>query len=558
MHQNGFHRDLGSCPIQADRPVGASPREGDCYAVLQAQIDRLTDIHATAPVDWELVVQSAETILRDQGKDWSVGVWLTAGLFHTRGLAGLADGIHALRDLVTTYWDDMSPPATRLRGRRNQMQWLLDLLNEQLSRIDVSFVSLPGPLHAALLADWDALDTAWQLHDSDPPAFYGLRASLAHLPTEATNDREPVLEDGASADHNAGHVWTDASTTSERQGFAQGVAVSPASGGTDAADESGSPIKTRTLPPAVSDTTLFAPSADSDPGALADAGLAALRPLLDWCLNECPTLPLLFRLNRVCAWATLVQAPPAVQGLTRLPPPADQVVVGYEQILQGGQAEAALHFAESRLIGHRYWLDLNHTSHAALIRLGATDAAETVAFETRHLLGRLPELTAMTFSDGRPFASAQTLDWLQALDTPGSCHSEGEDVDGVSRLVHRAQTDAAQGRLGDALTALQGAVQCATSGRERFRLRLAQCMLLQRVDTQTDARPLLQSLIHELDAHHLCHWEPALAVETLQLAASVESRYSAPKTWTDGSMLARLASLDLPAAWQLSQSPATT
>src|SRR3546814_19508265 len=76
----------------------------------------------------------------------------------------------------------MSPPAKRLRGRRNQMQWLLDQLTEALD--EQSLMQMPAikpALHAALLEDWNALDAAWQQSDDDAPAFYGLAAILRRL-----------------------------------------------------------------------------------------------------------------------------------------------------------------------------------------------------------------------------------------------------------------------------------------------------------------------------------------------------------------------------------------
>src|SRR3546814_5579944 len=82
-------------------------------------------------------------------------------------------------DLIETYWEDMSPPAKRLRGRRNQMQWLLDQLTEALD--EQSLMQMPAikpALHAAMLEDWNALDAAWQQRDDEAPAFYGLAAIL--------------------------------------------------------------------------------------------------------------------------------------------------------------------------------------------------------------------------------------------------------------------------------------------------------------------------------------------------------------------------------------------
>jgi len=506
-----FDRNLGASPVRADHPAGDDPRDGEAYAAMRGQIDQLTDIHASGVVDWNAVARLGAQILKDEGKDLSAGAWLALALLHTRALAGLADGVHVLRDLVATYWDEMSPPAARLRGRRNQMQWLLDQLGEIIQDPQAEFAPLQPDVHSELLADWEVLDAAWQQHDGEAPAFYGLRAALTNLPVE--RPAEPAPE-------------------------------APAPGGLPgAAITAAAPV-----------ASAAAPAAGSDPEAVAEAGLASLRPLIDWYLQEHPTLPLLFRLNRICAWAALEQAPPAQNGATRLPPPPDQAMVGFEKIAQGGDPQAVIHFAESRLIGHRYWLDLNRASHAALSRLGAKDAAMAVAFETGRLLARLPQLADMKFSDGRPFADPDTQAWLQALG--GDAPRAAGGADPVAELAAAADADAVAGKLNEALDNLQAAARHAGSQRDNFRLRLAQCSLLQRFDARADMRPLLATLIEELDAHRLATWEPDLARQALKLAAAVELRYGASGAGPNESMLARLASLDLRAAWQLSQSTA--
>ncbi|MDH0736665.1 type VI secretion system protein TssA [Achromobacter sp. AGC78] len=521
-----FDRDVGQQPIQADHPAGVSPRDGEAFAALKAHIDQLTDIHASTAVDWTSVVALANGILKQEGKDLAVGTWLAAGLLETAGLTGLGEGIRVLRDLVATYWEDMSPAVTRMRGRRNQIQWLLDHLNERLQAGRDSYPAMPAAAHAAMLEDWEALDSEWQRHDDEAPAFYGLRSALRNLPVEAPAQPEPVVDAAPQ----------------------QAPAIAPAAAQA-AVSRSAAP------PPAAS--IAAPPAAGADPGAAADAALTGLRPLVDWYLQTQPTLPLLFRLNRVCAWATLEQTPPAQGGVTLLMPPPLQIVSSFEQIAQTGEPQAVVQFAESHLITHRYWLDLNRASHAALTRLGAADAAACVGFETGRLVARLPQLAGMKFNDGQPFADAQTLAWLESFTGAGEgASTTHDDADDLQSLSSAAEADAAAGRLDDALDRLQEAARRTEGLRKRFRLRLAQCALLHRFDDRADIRALMSPLIDELDAHRLQQWEPELARQALALAAAVELRYGAEDAGPSHPLLAKLASLDCRAAWQLSQSTA--
>lgn len=536
-------RSLGSVPVTSTQPAGKNPRDGETFAALQAQIDRLTDLHAGQPVEWPIVARLASKILQEEGKDLAAGVWLTVALLREQGLPGLADGIGVLRDLVEQWWEEMSPPASRLRGRRNQIQWLLDQLNDLFDEAYVTQVPpMPAARHAEMLADWDALDEAWQSHDTEAPAFYGLAAVFRRLPVE---DDSPAPEVEASAAPSAEAEPAQAATTAPPVApVAQpsaGAAVVPVGAPASAA-------------PAVA--AVHAPDGNnSDAPAALETALASLHPMVSWMVQEHPTAPVLFRLNRMCAWAALEQCPPAQGRETRLPSPG-QVLDAYRRVMEGGDPLAVIRFAESRLVAMPYWLDLNRVSHAALTELNADAAARVLADDTAHFLARMPGLAQLTFNDGQPFADAATQSWLQALQRADAGAADAVVQDMIEALARDAESQAVAGRLNEALAQLQGAVRVATGGRDGFRLRLAQCSLIHRFDAKTDIRPLVASLVEEAEACRLTSWEPELARQALELAAGAELRHGRDGVPPVVPMLGRLASLDVNAAWQLSQSTA--
>lgn len=529
-------RSLGSSPISANLALGSDLRAGETFEALQNQIDRLNDIHASSSTAWPIVVQLAGKILREEGKDLACGTWLTLGLFHQRGLPGLADGIHMLRELVETYWETMSPPVNRIRGRRNQMQWLLDQLSAELDEQAVSQMpALDNTLHAEMLEDWNALDAFWQDRDDQAPAFYGLAAVLRRLPAQTPVQSEPV----SVADQGAQAVSSEpAAAPVNMAGSAPAAATVPPSATNQA--------------PSLAVAAAVPASADQANEAVEKA-LATLQPLVDWFVQELPTAPILFRLNRICAWTTLERAPLAEGRATRLPPPAGQLIDSFEQVVQIGEPEAVVRFAESRLAGFPCWLDLNRASHQALTQLGAGEAAAAVAFEVSRLNARLPQLAQLTFNDGRSFADSATQAWLQGLGAASAATASSADA--ITTLIQDAESKAADGRLNEALEHLQSAMVQADSRRTSFRLRLAQCSLIHRFDAKTDLRALMLPLLEDIDAHHLEGWEPELGRQALTLAAGIELRYGANDVKPAVSaMLGRLSRVDVGAAWQLSQS----
>ncbi|MDS1139744.1 type VI secretion system protein TssA [Pusillimonas sp. SM2304] len=532
MYDTLAERNLGSSPISATPPLGGDPRAGETFAALQTQIDRLNDIHASTSIEWPVVAQLASKILREEGKDLACGTWLALGWFHQHGLPGLADGIHVLRGLVENFWDTMSPPTTRLRGRRNQMQWLLDQLSEAFGeQASGQMPALDEALHAQMLEDWNVLDELWQGHDDQAPAFYGLAAVLRRLPVQVPEQSEEVQGAAMQGDQAAG----SAPPTSAAANTNAAVA-SPAS---------------KQAPAAMA--PIAVPASAAQASEAVEHALAALHPLVDWFVQELPTAPILFRLNRICAWTTLDQLPQSQGRTTRLPAPAGQIIDSFVQIVQTGEPEAVVRFAESRLASFPCWLDLNRASHHALIQLGANEGAAAVAFETSRLNARLPELAQLAFNDERPFADSVTQIWLQSLDATSVATAEA-GADDIAVLMREAESKAAEGKLNEALEHLQGAAHQVDGRRDGFRLRLAQCGLIHRFDAKTDMRALMLPLLEAIDAHRLEDWEPELARQALALAAGIELRYGVNDASPAAAILGRLSRVDVRAAWQLSQS----
>lgn len=388
--------DLGTLAVSDAQPAGSNPRDGDAFGALQAEIDKLTDINAPQGPDWNRVTELATTVLSTQGKDLSAAIWLTSAWLRRDGTPGLVDGVHVLRGLHDTFWEDMTPPPARLRARRNQLAWLLEDIEKTLADV-ASQMPLPPEAHEALLADWDALDAQWQARDSDAPSLFKLRRVFGALPQTAPPQAEPEPVAAAATP-----------TTSQPAPPLPRAAPAPA--------------PATVLPP---QPVLPAPPASvASTTALEDSVervLDALQPLLAMGQAQWPTLPWLYTLGRVRAWSTLERVPPTQGDNTFVPPPNAQEREALARVLSAGDAATIVAHAESRVPLHRFWLDLNRASHAALLRLpDGGPAAAVVAAETARLLARLPGLAGLRFSDGQPFADDATRTWLASLDAGSS------------------------------------------------------------------------------------------------------------------------------------------
>lgn len=510
---------LGAAPISDAQPAGANPREGTTYNAAQEQIDKLTNINASSGVDWARVADLCARVLREEGKDLNAAVWLLCAWTSSHGIEGLGCGIHVLRDVLENYWSDLTPAVSRLRARRNQCEWLLEWLDTKLA---TPFEPVAASHLQRLVDDWDAIDSFWRSQDSDGPGFFRMRRRLLDLPVEA--EVAAVVEPVALATEPATGPGVQPPTQQAPAAPRVAPAIAPMLTAVDVAVETNDSLEK-------SINSVF----------------GSLTPVINFCLEQQATLPLLYRLSRQMAWMTIEQAPPAQANVTRLPAPPENQLESFTRLQASADPLDILRFCENRLGTYPFWLDLNRASHAALIRLGpgASTAASCVVQETRQLISRLPALAELSFADGQPFADGVTRAWIDELLQVDMKDAGGLDV--IDQLIVDAKQAATEGLLEEALSRLQSRVQQSAAGRDRFRLRRAQCELLHRFDPRAQLTVALDVLLNEAQAVGLQQWEPELIRPLLEIAvAGGDSK--ARSEWNG-----RLAEIDLSSLWRLSR-----
>jgi len=498
-------------PVPGASPGGAPVRLDPAYQAVAAEVAKLS-APTGQPVDWPAVERGAGAILRDKCKDLAVAAYLARALLATRGPAGLVDGLALLCGLVDGFWETMQPEASRLKGRANAVQWLLEravpaleALPEAKGEAEVvdGLELLVGRLGEALRA---------RLGDATP-GFGPFREAVARLRPMA----EPELESSPTAAAPAPPAPVEASPTS-----AVGV---PSAG-------------------------------EGDPGqALARFG-AALVELAGRLREAAPASPSGYRVLRVGLWLHLEQPPPSTGGKTAIPPPPPALLSRLALLEENRQWAALLDEVESNLPLHRFALGLQRLAVAALRGLGGEHAraAAGVEAEVRGLLQRMPALAAATFADGSPLADGRTRTWLEEAAPGGGSPKEAAGVSqqGLPDVADAAR-HLAEGRIQEGLAAFQASFQQVEAGRARFLLRLELARRCAASGQVALALATYRGLDAEAQQHRLEDWEPGLAADILQglimTLRSVSKEARGPASELDDCMR-RLCRLDPAAAYQ--------
>jgi len=476
--------DIGRTPISATSPAGGDAHYEPAFVQLQGEIDKLSSVTAAAVIDWTRVVDLAGEVLSTLSKDLSAAAYLGVGLAQTRGLDGLALGARVLKDVAVTFWETCAPPKKRVRGRIAAFAWWQEKILAWLRGFEPA-EPLSQAQHQALLDDVRALDEALSERLPDFPPMRDLLEVLGRL----------------------------------------NVAEAPQPVSSPIADASPSTAAPESRPAAPASAQPAQPlDAQSARASLASAAF----DFASLARRETPADPWCWRAARMGAWLKLRGLPPDEGGRTMLPPPEQAVKNALLNLLaQGHNLEAAM-AAEEQVMASLFWLDPHRIAAKALAGLGPDYAAarEAVCGEMRFFLSWLPGVDTLSFSDGTPFADAETLAWLASLSAAGD-ETSGATADSVVNAEVpakvRAEADARFARhdVAGALDVLGQAARGAVDGPTRLRLKLVQMEMLGRAGHWPVAMSLAEELVAEVERRGLEDWDPELAVEALLAARTV-------------------------------------
>lgn len=488
-------------PVSDSAPAGEEARSTESYDLVSSEIDKMTSLSGAAPVDWHLVAQHGADVLRSQSKDFMMAAWVSTAWMENHGLRGLKAGLELHAGLVDTYWETAFPPLKRLRGRRNALAWWLERASNWLDN------NTPPPVeadtHTAMVDAATRLDQGLADRDPDAPPLGAFLRQVKQLDVieEAVIEAVPAgseLEAGAEPGSDAGGSHTRP---------VDAIAASTAS-------TTGASMSTSRIAPANF-------SHDQELATLDDI-IDVLEPVTQYLSQIGSALlevdrfqPLLIDIIRFAARSTLLSPPPATGGRTALMAPPSAIMDAFATICGAGNAEGIIGFCESRIATFPFWLDLDYHAARAYAMLGEAGAPmqKAVIKNTLSFVDRMPGLEDLSFSDGTPFASEETRQWLE------ECRSQGNGADpddSFSIVQAQARAAANDGRHDDAMQLYQSLIQGTYSGRDQFRARIALIELLMAAYGDLDPMPLAQPLLDDCIDRKLAAWEPALAAQAWQ------------------------------------------
>jgi type VI secretion system protein VasJ len=147
---------LVAAPIPGAAPGGTNVRYDEPYTLLEMEMSKLENPAGGEP-DWKRAIELAKSVLGSHSKDILACVWATYAGQRVGRLQGLAIGLNACRELLTTWWDAGFPALPRVKARRNALEWLGERAAAAITPQDVASPQGQETLGRCLTA-LDALD----------------------------------------------------------------------------------------------------------------------------------------------------------------------------------------------------------------------------------------------------------------------------------------------------------------------------------------------------------------------------------------------------------------
>lgn len=448
-------------PLTGSSTVGVDVRYEDAFQELKGEVDAAQS--AAGDADYERVVELATSILSNESKDLTTACYLGLGLLRTEGLKGLGEGLDAVRLLCESFWDDFFPPVKRMAARKNAIQLLVDRAREWLD--------------------------AYRPQAPDAERLAQIRAGVEEFQTFAD---ERMAENAP--------VFSRLIQALESKQVAAEKPLSTKSAEDDGGDDEGGPAVL------------------SSPADAATSVLVAATFLRE--LDRTDATP--YRLSRAVRWGGLRNLPPNQDGKTQLPAYIEQRKIFLVGRLEKAEFDTLINDAETSFLDSPFWLDLQRYLYTAMEALGEPFAAarEVILAETALLIRRFPDLPALTFNSGAPFADSDTHLWLdtRVISALGSGTSEADlsvadgEEDALEARYKEARQLLAGGDLEGALALMAEGEAPGEAGRDSFRRQLYVAALCRQGGRVAVARAVLEGLDAEIDRAGVSAWEPALAL----------------------------------------------
>lgn len=457
--------------FDGDNPFGINLNQELDFDILKTEIGKLGNIN------WELVEESALTILKEKSKDLRVFSYLSFIYLRNENWEGFVDIFDALSQYVELHYEEVFP--TRPRAKQMAFSWMAESRYK-----DMLESKKPG-------------ETAHQNIKRLITSLQKIKQVLEGIFPDGSPFPAGVL--------SAALKWEKSTKAKPKPA----ISSKPASKST-----------AKPLSGASSTQQVSLGSMDNTKEAQANA-----KKIAAFLIEKEPEKPMGYRLIRTLRWGSVENAPPAEGGKIKVEGPNEQKKTFLKNLTGKEEWKRLLSETEKEFSGgpNHYWLDLQRMSATACKNLGESynSVYDAICIETALFVKRIPDITGLSFGNGLAFCDDATKDWIESdiaaiLSSESQKGSSGhgnplkDEQKEINQLVSAGKTD-------EAIDILNDRIRGSGEEQTHFRRSLMLCNVLLSAKNTAVAIAVLEGLEKKIDDLKIDKWEPELAIEALSL-----------------------------------------
>lgn len=354
-------------PVSDDHPCGEDVAYTDDFEAIKIELAKLSGM------DYRLILDASERLLKRESKDLRVATYYIFASLRDRGLAGFSDGLEILCGLLQKFDQSLWPK--KPVQKRNALNWLSgERVLDTLKNVGLSDSTELKRTLSALMSLQHYFE-GWE--EAVRPSLFPLlqyfeesSVRFASSPTSSNQNQEAVspVEQAATPQIHQ-----------ESRGSSESLTVTKVNSSKALLDQ-------------------------------VRINAAYLREQDDgyWSANK---------MIRAVRWGGLNGIPPHQNGQTRLKAPRADLLANLNRLIQEQQWRDLLDKVEAAFLegANHYWLDLQYYAWQGQQALGGLyfSQVDSSLFELKSFLIRCEGLTGLSFDNGFPFVSTDTLKWLE-------------------------------------------------------------------------------------------------------------------------------------------------
>ncbi|MDR1397814.1 MAG: type VI secretion system protein TssA [Desulfarculales bacterium] len=487
----GHYCNIWLAPLSNGSYMGDDISFSPEFEELRDEVEKSNSLHSNAGTDWEIVLQQATELLADKSKDLWVLCYGIRAIYETGGLSACNISLAALSQLLQQNWQEIYPPASKIKRRCAPLEWLNSRFEQSLRN------GLNG--------------------SGDPEVIGRFKLEITRIQNflkEKMGESAPlfsntlrVLPDNAVAEQRVKNPLNDKLPTPSNINSSTDIISS--------LEQNNGRVPAGILPQLIRATQEQAQQ-------LAVHYLSL--DILDWRA---------YLLHRAVLWCTINQLPQAnsskITPLRNVIP--DEKIAMYASGVEAKRFSEVLPQLERSAAKAPYWFDGHYMVAKCLEGLQATIAQQFVSELLIQFLTKFPELSAYKFYDETPFMSAKTAQWVSEIQkkTNNSISdifkdmNESADKNILNEAIDIGRQKGFQAGLAHLGNTHPGK-NCASI--EHGILKARYCIVFGKADI---AIPLLQELYHRLEVWNLLDWDPRLSAKIIHLLQQVSPQGSLPE-----------------------------